>query len=65
MEGGIFLTIKDYMKLTGKDCYNSAQREHLALRSQGKKTRKKKITIKEYCEEEELDFEYVWNFLRG
>lgn len=64
MEGGIFLTVKDLMKLLGYDQYNSALREHLAIRdSLGKKD--KRLTIKEYCEYEKVDFNYVWEYLRG
>lgn len=64
MEGGIFLTIKDLQILTGCNNYRSACRQHIALRdSLGKKG--KHITIKEYCDYEKLDFEYIWNFLRG
>ncbi|HRD39400.1 MAG TPA: hypothetical protein PLC65_12270 [Bacteroidia bacterium] len=64
MEGGIFLTIKDLQKLLGTDSYVTANREHLSIRDAlGKKS--KHLTIKEYCEYEELDFTYVWDFLRG
>jgi len=64
MEGGIFLTIKDLMNLLGCKQYNNAQREHLAIRdSLGKK--EKKLTVKEYCDYEQIDFNYVWEFLRG
>lgn len=64
MEGGIFLTIKDLMKLIGSDSYTSVGKEHMAIRDALEK-RSKKITIKEYCEYEEIDFNYVWEFLRG
>ena len=64
MAGGIFLSIKDLMLLTGNGIYNNAQREHLAIRdSLGKKD--KKLTIREYCEFEGIAFDYVWEFLRG
>jgi hypothetical protein len=23
------------------------------------------LTVKEYCDQEKIDFEYVWKFLRG
>jgi hypothetical protein len=63
MEGGIFLTVKDLQRLLGCDNYNTANRHHLAIRDAlGKKS--KHLTIKEYCEYEELDFKYVWEFLR-
>lgn len=64
MEGGILFTIKDLQNLLGVDNYRSAARQHQAARdSIGKKSNK--MTIKEYCECEDLDFNYVWEFLRG
>ena len=68
MDGGIFLTIYDYMKLIGTNSYSTAAKELLTVRTeyiQGKKRTKKRITIQEYCKQEGLDFEYVWEFLRG
>ncbi len=62
MEGGIFLTIKDLQNLLGCDSYTTANKEHLAIRDALGKT--KNITIKEYCDYEELDFDYVWGYLR-
>jgi hypothetical protein len=64
MEGGIFLTIKDLMRLLGTDSYAYAAREHLGLRDALEK-KTKKVTIKEYCEYEKIDFAYVWDFLRS
>jgi hypothetical protein len=63
MEGGIFLSIKDLMRLTGSNNYNSTGNVHRALRDSIGKN-KKKITIKEYCDYENVDFDFVWNFLR-
>jgi hypothetical protein len=66
MEGGIFLTTKDMMRLLGCEHYNTANRLLLQLRDSIKKRKGAKyITIKEYCEYEELDFTYIWEFLRG
>lgn len=62
MEGGIFLTIKDLQRLIGSDSYRSVARQHQTLRDT---LNKSIITIKEYCDYEKLDFEYVWTFLRG
>lgn len=52
------------MVLMGYNYYNSAQRQHKTIR---KKLGKEKhhITIKEYCEYEQLDFNYIWSVLRG
>lgn len=61
MEGGIFLSIKDLQKLLGSNSYRTVARQHQALRDILNKLH---ITVKEYCEYEKLDFEYVWNFLR-
>jgi hypothetical protein len=64
MQGGIFLTTKDVMILLGCDHYNTANRLRLSVKDAlGKKSNL--ITIKEYCEYEELDFTYVWEILRG
>lgn len=63
MEGGIFLSVKDLQKLIGSDSYRSAARQHQAIRDALEK-KTKHLTIKEYCEYEQLDFDYVWNFLR-
>lgn len=79
MEKGIFLSIKDLMLLNGTNNYNSAQREHAALRSAleidnpkvekrlaGRlRYTKRRITIREYCDYMQLDFEEIWKFLRG
>lgn len=64
MEGGIFLSIKDLQRLIGSDSYRSAAYQHQAIRD-GLKKSTKHITIKEYCDYEGLDFEYIWNYLRS
>jgi hypothetical protein len=64
MEGGIFLSIKDVQILLGFKNYHTAQKHLKAIRDALKK-KSKYITIHEYCKHEELDFEYVWEFLRG
>ncbi len=63
MESGIFLTIKDIQILFGTQTYNAANKKHLRLRKELGKT-DKYITIKEYCDHEEIDFDYVWSYLR-
>ena len=60
----VFFTIKDLMLLVGYNYYKSAQRQHMAIRKQLGKERGH-ITIKEYCEFERLEFEYIWEVLRG
>lgn len=64
MEGGIFLTVKDLMKITGSNNYNSCANLHRAIRDSIAKGKKKKLTVKEYCDLEKIDFAYVWDFLR-
>ena len=64
MEDGIFLTVKDLQRLLGFKHNASASKEFRMLRDILKK-KSKRITIKEYCEYEEIDFDYVWEFLRG
>ena len=63
MEGGIFLTVKDLMKLTGSSNYNSCANLHRAIRD-SIADGKRKLTIKEYCDHEKIDFAYVWQVLR-
>lgn len=64
MEHGIFLTVKDLMKLTGSNNYGSCGNYHRMVRV-SIAHRKRKLTIKEYCDFEIIDFEYVWKYLRG
>ena len=64
MDGGIFLTIKDLMTLMGSNSYTSVAKEHMEIRDALQK-KTKRITIKEYCEYEKIDFAYVWEVLRG
>lgn len=58
------------MRLNGTDNYKSAQREHQAIRDALSKTQttsidsKKKLTVKEYCNYMQLDYQEIWNFLR-
>lgn len=63
MDKGIFLTVKDLMRLTGSDNEASAGRMHRAIRDSIAKD-KRKLTIKEYCQYERLDFKEIWIFLR-
>jgi len=65
MEGGIFITVKDIQKLLGCESYKTAHTLHLSVRDALGKRKSKYLTIKEFCKYEELDFEYVWEFLRG
>jgi len=65
MEISIFLSIKDLMELLGCSNYNSVQRMHQEIRRKLGKKKSHKLTIKEYCDFEELDFEYIWGYLRG
>ena len=62
-DNGIFLSIKDLMRITGSSNYNSCANHHRALRDRICKE-KKKITIHEYCEHDKIEFTHVWKFLR-
>lgn len=64
MEGGITLTVNDLQYLLGIDNYRSAAKQLQNLRDANCK-KGRKLTIREYCEIEDLDFDYVWKFLRG
>ena len=61
--GGIFLTVKDLMKITGSNSYNASSQLHRTIRDVLGKSGGK-LTIKEYCIYENIDFDYVWSFLR-
>lgn len=72
---GIFLTVKDLMRLLGSQSYDATRKEHayirLSLVKKGKKPIKnlrivkRKLTIGEYCSYMGLDFVEIWRFLRG
>ena len=64
METGIFLTIKDLMKLLGSNSYSSCANQHKIIRD-CIATGKKKLTVKEYCDYEKIEFDVVWKFIRG
>jgi hypothetical protein len=63
VKGGIFLTVKDLMILTGSSSYQSCSRLHHTIRD-AIALDKKKITIREYCNYEKIDFKEIWEFLR-
>jgi hypothetical protein len=58
MAGGIFLSIKDLMFLTGSDNYKSCAKSHRTIRD-ALAHKKRKLTIKEYCDFEKLSFEEI------
>ncbi len=63
MNNSIFLSVKDLMLLVGGNNIRSAQRMHRVIRdSLG--TDKRKLTIKEYCKYEQLNFDEIWFALR-
>ena len=64
MEDGIFLTVKDLKRLLGCKDYETARKVHQGVRDSLKR-KSKYVTVKEYCESEDLDFDYVWNYLRA
>lgn len=61
LKGGIFISPKEIQMLTGYSI-QVARREHLAIRdSMGRKS--KRLTVKEYCDYFELDFQEVVSYL--
>ena len=64
MDKGIYLTIKDLMKITGSYSYDGAGNTHRAIRDAIGKN-KRKLTIREYCAYEGVSFEEIWEFLRS
>ena len=64
MEGGIYLSIKDLMKLTGSNSYKSTAKSHKVIRD-CIAANKRKITIKEYCDYEGLNYPEIFFYLRN
>ena len=64
MVGGIFITVNDVQLLLGCERYNTAWIYYKSVRDAINKKHSKKITIKEFCDYEELDFNYIWHLLR-
>ena len=65
MVGGIFISVSDVQVLLGCERYATAWAYYNSVRDAIAKKHSKKITIKEFCEYEELDFEYIWKTLRS
>jgi len=62
LKGGIFLSVKDLMILSGNKHYQNAWRE-LRTILDGFGSDKRKITVKEYCHYEGIDFTEVTEYL--
>jgi hypothetical protein len=64
IKGGMLITPRDILLITGGSCTNSAYREHLQVRDAlGKKS--KRLSIKAYCDYWELDYEMTVAFLNA
>lgn len=64
MISGIYINGNDVQRLLGCERYATAHKYLTAVKDAlGKKS--KYITIKEFCEYEELEFDYVWKLLRN
>ena len=61
---GIFLSVNDLMRLTAANNYNSCANQHRYIRERLSTQKKRRLTIHEYCIYEQIDFEYVWRYLR-
>lgn len=64
MDSGIYLTVRDLMKLTGSYSYFGTAKSHRGIRDSIAPD-KRKLTIREYCTYEGVSFEEVWEFLRA
>lgn len=61
LKGGVFLNTKDVQVLTGKS-YKNSNKELIAVRDAlGKKSNR--ITVKEYCDYYEINYEEIVVFL--
>ena len=63
IKGGMLITPKDIQLITGITNNSSAQREHLLVRDAIGKKNSKRLTIKEYCDYWEINYEETVNFL--
>ena len=64
IKGGMLITPRDIQLITGSNCDNSSRREHRTVRDAlGKKS--KRLSIKEYCDYWELDFQETVEFLNA
>lgn len=62
IKGGILITPRDIMLITGADCERSAQKEHLAVRD-SLNIKNKRLTIKQYCVYWNFDYTEIIQFL--
>ena len=62
MKRGIFLTVKDLMRLTGSNSYEATRQLHKSIR-EAIVINKRKLTIKEYCKFEVIEYNEVIEFL--
>lgn len=63
IKGGMLITVRDIELITGTNNTAVARREHLTIRDAlGKKS--KRLTIKEYCDYWEIDFQETFDFLK-
>ena len=64
MVGGIFITATDVQVLLGCDRYATAWEYYNSVKNAIGKKHSKKMTMKEFCDYEDLDFDYIWKLLR-
>lgn len=62
IKGGILITPKDIMLITGINCERTAQKEHLSIRDTLGITTKR-LTIKQYSEYWQMDYAELIEFL--
>jgi len=62
LKGGLLITSKEIQAITGYT-FKAAQKEHRAVRDALGKTKSKRLTVKEYCEYYELDYNEIVIFL--
>jgi len=62
LRGGILITPKEIQSLTGLTL-NASQKEHKSVRDALGKKKSKRLTVKEYCEYFELNWNEVVSYL--
>lgn len=61
-DNGAFLSVKEMQKITGSKSYEATRQHHVTIRD-SIAAKKRKLTLKEYCDFEGLDYIEILDFL--
>lgn len=62
LKGGLLISSKEIQAITGFT-FKAAQKEHKAVRDALGKLKSKRLTVKEYCDYYEIDYQEIVSFL--